>query len=156
VVCPPVLARPFADRVIQYLPGPGQWVQNPKFNDPLRALGSPQGGTVTDPCNESLVSLGDGGSLLLAFDAPVWDDPRNPYGLDCIVFGNPAWVGGDPAYRWQEPAFIEISMDRNSNGLADDEWYLVLPNKLPSALVGSPAEDCDTGYSSTVLRNYAE
>ncbi|MDH7480800.1 MAG: hypothetical protein QHH26_02340 [Armatimonadota bacterium] len=151
-----VFAGRFASSVIEYSPGPGQWVNNPKFNNPLKALGPPQGGTVSEPCNESLVSLGDGGRIVLAFDHPVWDDPRNLHGLDCIVFGNPVWVGGDPTYRWQEPAFIEISMDKNGNGLADDEWYLVLPNKLPSQLIGSPAENSDTGYSATILRNYAE
>ncbi|MDI6828783.1 MAG: hypothetical protein QME62_09890 [Armatimonadota bacterium] len=156
MISSPALAGRFASTVVEYSPGPGQWVNNPKFNNPSKALGPPQGGTVSEPCNESLVSLGDGGYIVLAFDHPVWDDPRNPYGLDCIVFGNAVWVGGDPTYRWQEPAFIEISMDKNGNGLADDEWYLVLPNKLPSQLIGSPADDCDTGYSATILRNYAE
>jgi len=154
--CSRLEASPFASVVYEYVPGPGQWVNNPKFNDPLKVLGAPQGGTVSSPCNESLVTLGDGGHIVVGFDHPIWDDPRNPHGLDFIVFGNPAWVGGDPTFRWQEPAFVEISMDKNGNGLPDDEWYLVLPNKVPGALVGSPAENCDTGYSSTVLRNYAE
>lgn len=157
IVGPSLLfASPFATTVFEYAPGPGQWVNNPKFNNPSKALGPPQGGTVSSPCNESLVTLGDGGHIVLGFEHPVWDDPRNPYGLDFIVFGNPVWVGGDPNFRWQEPAYVEISLDKNGNGLPDDEWYLILPNKLPANLVGSPAQNCDTGYSSTVLRNYAE
>jgi len=149
-------AWPFADCVIEYEPGPGQWVNDSRFNDRERALGRPYGISATAPDNSSLVTLGDHGWITLDFNRPVWDDPRNPHGLDFIVFGNPTWVSGDPGHRWQEPAFVEISMDANGNGLPDDEWFLVLPNKLPSELVGSPAPNCDTGDSRTVLRHYAE
>jgi len=152
----PLGAWPFADYVIEYSPGPGQWVANPQYNVPSRALGRPYGVSESIPDNSSLVTLGDGGCIVLGFNRPVWDDPRNPHGLDFIVFGNSTWVGGDPSYRWLEPAFVEISMDANGNGLPDDEWFLLLPNKLPSELVGSPASNADTGYSRTVLRHYAE
>lgn len=152
----PLGAWPFADEVIEYNHGPGQWVANPQYNDPSRALGRPYGVSESIPDNSSLVTLGDGGYIVLGFNRPIWDDPRNPHGLDFIVFGNSTWVGGDPSYRWLEPAFVEISMDANGNGAADDEWFLLLPNKLPSELVGSPASNADTGYSRTVLRHYAE
>lgn len=152
----PAGAWPFADNVIEYSPGSGQWVGNPQYNDPARALGRPYGNTASIPDNSSLVTLGDGGRIVLGFNRPVWDDPRNPYGLDFIVFGNPTWVSGNPAYRWQEPAFVEISVDANENGLPDDEWFLLLPNKLPSELVPSPMPNPDTGHSHTVLRHYAE
>jgi len=149
-------AWPFADYEIEYKPGPGQWTSNPQFNNSARALGRPYGISATVPDNSSLVTLGDYGYITLGFNRPVWDDPRNPHGLDFIVFGNPTWVGGDSAHRWQEPAFVEISMDANGNSQPDDEWFLVLPNKLPAELIGSPAPDCDTGDSRTVLRHYAE
>jgi len=155
-VSAPAGAWPFADYVIEYEPGPGQWINDSRFNNPARALGRPYGDSVTNPDLSSLVTLGDHGYITLGFNRPVWDDPRNPHGLDFIVFGNPTWVGGDPAHRWQEPAFVEISMDANGNGLPDDEWFLVLPNKLPAELIGSPAPNCDTGDSRTVLRHYAE
>jgi hypothetical protein len=153
---PVLMAWPFADYVIQYTPGPGQWVNNPQFNNPAKALGRPYGISVSVPDNSSVVTLGDGGSITLGFNKPVWDDPRNPHGLDFIVFGNACWISGDPSYRWQEPAFVEISMDANENGLPDDEWFLILPNKLPSQLVGAPAQNADTGSSRTILRHYAE
>jgi len=156
ILTPALMAWPFADYVIEYTPGPGQWTNNPQFNDPARALGRPYGISVSVPDNSSIVTLGDGGSITLGFSRPVWDDPRNPHGLDFIVFGNACWVGGDPSYRWQEPAFVEISMDANGNGIPDDEWFLVLPNKLPSQLIGAPAANSDTGYSHSVLRHYAD
>jgi len=36
----------------------------------------------------ALVSLGQGGHIILGFDEPVTDDPLNPEGFDFIVFGN--------------------------------------------------------------------
>ena len=138
-------ASPFAASVVSYAPGPGQWVGNPLYNDPARALGRPYGLTDSVADNTSVVTLGDGGSLTLAFDHEVTDDPSNPGGYDFIVFSNAIFVGGDPSLRWQEPAFVEISQDGST-------WYLILPNILPSALVGG----VDTGQSETILRNYAE
>jgi len=138
-------ANPFADTVVEYAPGPGQFVGNPQFNDPARALGRPYGSGTSIQDNSSVVTLGDGGHLTLAFNEPVTDDPRNPGGFDFIVFSNAIFVGGDPSYRWQELAFVEISQDGS-------EWFLILPSKLPADLVGG----VDTGQSHTVVRNYAE
>jgi len=117
---------PFATYVIDYTPGDGQFVNDPRFNDPTRALGPPVGGGTIAPDNSKLVTLGDhGGSITLGFDMTVWDHPDNPFGLDGIVFGNASWVGGNPNVRWGEAAIIEISRDVNRNGFADDPWYLI-------------------------------
>jgi hypothetical protein len=132
--------NPFANTVVSYQKGPGTW----GFENPSLALGAPVGGTIYTPDNTSIVSLGDGGRITLAFANPVYDDPKNPYGKDFIVFGN-AFYQVYPTTRWQEPGFVEISPD-NVN------WYLVLPNKLPSQLIGG----VDTGSSTSVLINYAD
>ena len=88
---------PFASRVIDYSPAPGQWVNDAQFNDPTVALGAPFPGGLPEPDEAILVSLGGfGGSITLAFDHRVEDDPLNPLGMDAIVFGNAVWVGGDP------------------------------------------------------------
>lgn len=136
------LCTPFAvSPVIDYTPGLG----NGGFSDSSLALHTPVGGLVNFPNSTSVVSLGDHGSITLAFDHDAQDDSRNPYGLDFIVFGNAFFRGGDPAFRWQEPAFVEISQDNSM-------WYLILPSKLPSNMVGG----VDTGDSHTILRGYAE
>lgn len=88
---------PFASEVVSYAAGTGAALG---FTNPLVALGSPERfsgeglipGAVTpfQPAfrpNE-LVSLGVGGSLVLRFDHEVVDDPRNPFGIDLLVFGN--------------------------------------------------------------------
>ncbi|MFG0252250.1 MAG: dockerin type I domain-containing protein [Phycisphaerales bacterium JB038] len=121
-----IRADDFASVVLDYQPAPGQFINDPQFNDPARALGAPVGGGLTDPDNSKLVSLGAfGGSLTLAFSGPVLDDPNNPLGLDAIVFGNAHFIAGNPNRRWAEAAHIEISRDANGNGLADDAWYLI-------------------------------
>ena len=123
----PVLAdNPFATAVVEFDPAPGQFVNNVEYVDPLRALGWPLGDDPTQPDNSSLVSLGGfGGKLTLAFDHTVRDDPANPFGLDAIVYGNALWVAGDQTRRWAECGVIEISRDANSNGLADDDWFVI-------------------------------
>lgn len=97
-VSPVASADPWADRVVRYVPGEGV---SPGFDEPGAALGeptrvtapdSPFGGAVTpfqSPFGAGeLVTVGAGGSLTLAFDEPVTDDPRNPFGIDLLVFGN--------------------------------------------------------------------
>jgi hypothetical protein len=135
---------PFATRVIAYDPAPGQFVNNPLFNDPSRALGAPIGGGIGAPDNSKLVTLGGfGGSITLAFDHRILKHPRtptNPLELDAIVFGNAYAVGGDLNRRFAEPGVIEVSIDANNNGLADDEWYVIAGSHLgpvPSARVAT-------------------
>ncbi len=153
-------ANPFisTDGVVSYTPGPGVWTGISYYNNPAKATGAPKGNTVDTPLYgplSSVVTLGDGGSVTLRFDEPVTDDPRNPYGLDFIVFSNAFFVGGFPDERCQELAFVEISPDGST-------WYLILPSKLPSELVKphrllpTGYAKGDTGNSTTVVRGYAE
>ncbi len=117
---------PFATRVVDYSPAAGQFVNDPRYNDPTRALGAPIGGGTISPDNSKLVTLGGfGGSITLGFARPIRDDPNHPMGLDFIVFGNGSWLANLPSIRWAEAAIIEISRDANHNGLADDPWYVI-------------------------------
>lgn len=126
----------FAARVIDYRPAPGQFVQDPAFNDPAAALGPPVGGGTGDADETKAVTLGGfGGYIVLAFDHTIADDPKHSLGLDCIVFGNAFWASGNANRRWGEPATVEISRDANANGLADDAWYLI-----PGSHLTNPAQ----------------
>lgn len=132
------ITDPFADAIIVYDPAPGQFVQSPVFNDPMRALGAPVGGGLFNQDTTKVVTLGGfAGSITLRFDETVWDDPCNPYGLDAIVFGNAIYSGGDVSRRFAEAAVIEIARDENGNGVADDTWF-VIPG---SHLSATPADD---------------
>jgi len=129
--CP---GQDFADRLLAFVPAPGQFVNQAVYSDPVRALGAPIGGGVLAPDNTKLVSLGGfGGSITLGFSKRVLDDPCNPMGMDAIAFGNALWAAGDPNRRSCEPAVIEISLDSNGNGLADDAWFLI-----PGSLLSPP------------------
>lgn len=124
----PSLADPprFAVTVHQYQPAPGQFIDDPDYNNPARALGPPVGAGTANGDTTKVVSLGGfGGSITLGFAASVPDNPTNPFGLDCIVFGNAFWTGGNPKLRFAEAAVIEISRDDNRNRIPDDRWYLI-------------------------------
>ncbi len=143
---------PFAARVVEYASAPGQFVTDPSFNDPDAALGPPSSAGETAPSNVGLVSLGGfGGSITLAFDHTVLDDPRNPLGLDAIVFGNAHWVAGDPNARWAEPATIEISLDVNLNGIADDPWYLIRGSHITDPIAQFASQTWDTDTNDTTF-----
>lgn len=97
-------ADPWADTVVSYTPGegvPSVFGSDPPdfFERSLSSLGEPTrqslafGGYVVSPFSPAgdpneVVALGRGGSLTVAFDEPVTDDPLNPFGIDLLVFGN--------------------------------------------------------------------
>lgn len=146
---------PFADQVISYSPGT-DW-SGPEFHNSALALGAPSGLYVNEPDNSSLVTVGDGGNMVLKFDNPIEDSPRNPYGLDFIVFGNPQVYETLQGFiRWQELAFVEISQNGST-------WYLIKPSILPANLRtcnGTPPNpdpnNYDCGKSYTAVSGYAE
>jgi hypothetical protein len=153
------VADPFADTVVSYSPGPS-WYNYPGsiWTIPSNALGPPLGKYVSEPYYSDtfspVVTLGDGGSITVKFNQPVIDDPRNPYGLDFIVFSNALFAGGNPYLRWQELAFVEISQDGST-------WYLIKPSIFPADLRanydgGTDPHNYDVGKSYTAVQGYAE
>ena len=144
LLAPAAHAQPFATQVADYTPAPGQFVNNPDFNNPADALGPPD--TAADPASTGTVTLGGlGGSVTLRMPRTVLDDPRNRLGLDAIVFGNAFYLAGDPTRRFAEPGLIEIAPDANANGIADDTFYPIAGSHgttipLPPALNGPVLE----------------
>ncbi len=147
----PALAHAqFASRVIAYTPAPGQFVDDPAFNDPSRALGAPIGGGLLTADLTSLATLGGfGGSITLAFNELVEDNASNPLGLDFIVFGSAFYVAGNHNRRWAEAGLVEISLDTNANGLADDAWFTI-PGSALSAPITPPLP---SAFNGPVLEN---
>jgi hypothetical protein len=135
---------PFASAVVSYSAGTGAAFG---FTNPLVALGAPERfsgeglipGAVTpfQPAfrPDELVSLGVGGSLVLRFDHDVTDDPRNPFGIDLIVFGNAFFTdssfgAGMVAGLSAEGGSISVSADgvqwTPARGLAADGLFPTL------------------------------
>jgi len=145
---------PFATEVVEYVEGTGvgfDWISGDPFNDPNTALGRPTVDTTGDdwfiPLDEpvpvvpvypafrafEIVTIGYDGRLTLKFDHRVENDPRNPYGLDFIIFGNASvppgegqsWTNDNPndvtigsADVAREPGLVSVSQD------GGETWYI--------------------------------
>jgi hypothetical protein len=95
----------FATGVVSY--SPGQCAGFGQTSMPDIVLGPPQG---TGDVRGSLdvVSLGNGGEIVLSFEpAVIVDGP----GTDFIVFENPFFIGGDPHNPYAEPGEVSVSDD---------------------------------------------
>jgi hypothetical protein len=96
----------FADSVISYAPGTGfatEFGSGAGYTNAAAALGEVaritpgQFGGPVDPFNpaftrEQLVSIGAGGTLTIRMDSLVFNDARNPFGIDFLVFGNSGFI----------------------------------------------------------------
>jgi hypothetical protein len=88
----------FAARVVSYDPGVGF---APGFTNKSVVLGEPSRVNpyteAVDPFNppygtNQVLSIGEGGSLVVKMDRPIFDTPRKPFGLDFIIFGNAGFI----------------------------------------------------------------
>ncbi len=120
-----VAESPYAIEVVHFDPGRGGV---PGYDQPTAALGEPSRTTGWSWAPETvtpfqpawlptqIVSLGAAGSITLAFDHDVLDDPGNPYGIDLIVFGNafctdPSHPVGVCGAFLAEGGRIDVSLD---------------------------------------------
>lgn len=99
----------YITQVFDYLPAPGQFVNETSFGTPGNAqklIGQPS----------ILVTLGGfGGYVVFGFDHSITNRP----GKDLAIYGNPL----RPPMEWSEPGAVMVSQDVNGNGLPDDAWY---------------------------------
>jgi len=99
----------YISRVFEYLPAPGQHINQ-------ATVGSPEQAQKLVGSILNSVSLGGfGGYIIFGFDHSV----KNQEGADFGIYGNPS--GG--TYPFSEPGIVMVSQDKNGNGLPDDEWY---------------------------------
>lgn len=91
-------------KILDYSPAPGQFInKSPGLPADAEGLIGKKG----------MVTLGAyGGSVTFQFDHTV----LNKEGYDFLIHGN-AFKGSS------EPGIVQVSIDSNGNGLADDEWY---------------------------------
>ena len=138
---------PYIARVYDYLPAPGQFVnQSPAYKpgftqDSINALveaslcGKAAGGTV---------SLGSfGGYIVFGFDHPV----VNKHGYDVKIYGNAFQSNAvtDMAGGSSEPAIIMVGVDMDGNGVpsAADKWY---------EIKGADYDRCQHGFEVTYYK----
>jgi len=71
-------------------------------------LGGPRGGGAGSGATTHIISLGDGGSMVLSFPGQNF---KNGPGPDLIVFENAFYVGGDPETPFFELGRVAVSAD---------------------------------------------
>jgi hypothetical protein len=114
---------PFVTNVVRVDYGPGAGFGQSAY--PSVVEGPPRGGGC---CRGSLhvLSLGDGGNIVVEFGQVIVDGP----GADFIVFENPFDIGADPLNPNADPATVEVSAD-------GAEWFA-----FPCSATGYPWGAC--------------
>ncbi len=155
----PTSGDPWADEVVQYLPGVGA---SPAYGNPATVLGAPTRvtgeqfgfpGAVTmfNPAfgTNEILSIGTGGSVAVRFDEPITNDPAHLFGVDLIVFGNEGFLDDsfpdgqqtDPAGLFSNDLMdVEVSADGTTwlpvgtfrEGLFPTQAYLDVPAQSSS------------------------
>lgn len=126
-------SSPAWNRVYEYMPAPGQFINESKsgFRDVA---------TMSQACDyadgrmraERYVSLGAfGGYIIVGFDHSI----ENRVGYDFSIKGNQFDICSEPGIVW-------VMQDSNGNGLPDDEWYEL----------GGSQTDAVRGYAVTYYR----
>lgn len=164
----------FASQVVYYDAGQQNdidYINWLAFNDPCTALGRPTVDTTGDndniPVPENVpvvgiyppfrsfevVTIGNGGKLILKFNHKVSDDKNNPYGMDFIVFGNTQqiagglyfWDNNDPnlfsiesSYLITDPGKIYVSQTGYTNDINDANQWFAMPTDKPYADTWAP------------------
>ncbi|MGN0187658.1 MAG: PKD domain-containing protein [Paludibacteraceae bacterium] len=111
-----VAQSPYIERVYEYCPAPGQFVNLlPAYTagDDATAMAQKATDCIAGTDNGTILSLGAwGGYIIFGFDHAI---PNNA-GADFKITGN-AFVGN------AEPGIVMVASDNNRNGLPDDPWY---------------------------------
>ena len=111
------------DKLVEYCPAPGQFTNDDRrdYNSFARRISLGLAGW--DDC----ISLGDfGGYAVYQYDSPIFNDSKNPYGVDFIVYGNNFGSSCEPGQVW-------VSED-------GEKWY---------ALAGSMHYETSTKWAYT-------
>ena len=114
----PALEHPYIDKVWEYKPAPGQFINA----SPLGLPSSAQ--SIVGSVNGALSLGAFGGYVVFAFEEAVENNPDNPFGIDFTIFGN-------PTQQWSEPGIVSVMVDSNQNGQPDDTWYELAGSDYP-------------------------
>lgn len=109
-VCSIVAHGQYISEVLEYKPGPGQFINKTPFGTPNSAQ------SIIGKTNGSLTLGAFGGYVVFRFAQAVENHPDNPFGIDFTIFGNASDM-------LAEQAIVYVMKDENNNGLADDTWY---------------------------------
>lgn len=154
--------------VYDYCPAPGQFVNTmPEYDegDTEESMRKKVEESISEK-NDVMISLGGfGGYVTFGFDHTVVNVPGN---YDFKILGNAFYATANPNPNAPkeggscEPGIVMVSLDRNGNGIPDDDWYELAgseyyksetrkhykityykpdPDKTPTPIVKSPITD---------------
>lgn len=115
--------------VYEYCPAPGQFVNTmPKYEEGNTAADMAKKAQESiSGTNDVMISLGGyGGYVTFGFDHTIVNVPGE---YDFKILGNAFYAATNPNPDARkeggsaEPGIVMVSMDRNGNGLPDDDWY---------------------------------
>ena len=138
---------PYIAHVYDYLPAPGQFVnQSPAYQpgytqDSINALVE---AAICGKANGSVISLGSyGGYIVFGFDHPV----INKHGYDVKIYGNAIQSNAvpDQAGGSCEPGIIMVGVDMDGDGVPSDgdSWY---------EIKGADYDRCQHGFEVTYYK----
>jgi hypothetical protein len=127
----------FASGVIAYNPGSGF---SPNFTNSSAAIGAPASGSGITPfappfSTGQIVSIGAGGSLTLQFNAPILNNPSDPYGIDMMIFGNSFFVvssGSGSSAITSGAIFTSTVLTRVEVSADGSTWFTLDPGLAPN------------------------
>lgn len=131
---------PYADKVYEYMPAPGQFINDPEVGFVGRWTREDAAQYALKQLNKEggFVSLGGfGGYIVVGFDHRIPNAAADG-GYDFAI-------GGNQYYGSSEPGIVWVMEDANGNGLPDDTWY-----ELGGSETGKPGTI--QGYSVTYFR----
>lgn len=113
----------YADKVFEYTPAPGQYINDDSFGGMATPILTPEEAAIWAESRfekRLFVSLGAfGGYVVVGFDHEVLNS-RDDY--DFAIFGN-AYFNSSGGGGSNEPGIVYVMADSNGNGLPDDVWY---------------------------------
>jgi len=142
-------AATFADEVVSYNPGVDA-ARN--YTNTAAVLGEPSRvnpfGDAVEPFNppygkNQILSIGTGGSVTVKFHTPILNHPKNPFGLDFIIFGNSGFIITNDfdftTFDWVGIPATDGSMFANNSGstrvsVSQDgiNWFALNPAITPT------------------------
>ncbi|MDR2041318.1 MAG: cell surface protein [Tannerella sp.] len=133
----------YITQVYEYRPAPGQFVNTmPQYEvgDTEESMCQKAQACISDTVDVMISLGGFGGYVTFGFDHTVVNVPGKK---DFKIIGNAFYAAANPNPNVpedggsSEPGIVMVSLDRNGNGIPDDEWY---------ELAGSEYDKPETGH----------
>jgi hypothetical protein len=161
----PSWAGPWAETVVSYDPGDALNYTNAAvvLGEPTRTTAAwPDGAesvrlTVGAWQESEVLKIGNGGHLIVSFEAPVENNPLNPFGIDLIVFTNASFMSSDwPANQAINDPIVTFGGALGVISVSQDgaTWYQVTTTGPIFPMHGYLSSEADAYATGTTPTDY--